>query len=177
MTTDDLLLKFTSHIEGKNATVSVYPDRVEWIKPRGVSGGKITAGVMTLGLSTLATGVKSGKTGTEMIPVKSITSITTRRDGFSNTLVSVITSGNTVDFRVAHKEAEQVKVLLTQLIAGNHPTQQQSPPSPPTASTAPAAASSVDIGAQLQQLASLRDAGILSDEEFTTKKAELLSRI
>ena len=31
--------------------------------------------------------------------------------------------------------------------------------------------------AQLKQLAALRDAGVLSDEEFTAKKAELLSRI
>lgn len=110
------LLQFTSHIQGKNAIVTIWPDRVEWIKPRGVSGGKVAAGVMTLGITTLATGVRSGKTGTEMIPVKAISSVTTKRDGFSNTLVSVITAGNTVDFRVSHKEAEQVKQVLTRLI-------------------------------------------------------------
>lgn len=114
---------FTSHIGGKNAVVSLYADRIEWAKPRGISGGKITAGVLTMGLSTLATGVRNGKAGTEMIPIKTISSVTTKRDGPLNSIVSVITAGNTVDFRVSHKEAEIVKTALTQLILGSHPAQ------------------------------------------------------
>lgn len=51
------LHEFTSHIQGKNAQVRIYPDRIEWEQKRGVSGGKLTAGVMTAGLSLLATGV------------------------------------------------------------------------------------------------------------------------
>lgn len=39
------------------------------------------------------------------------------------------------------------------------------------------AAPQVDITEQLKKLASLRDAGILTDEEFATKKAELLARL
>lgn len=35
----------------------------------------------------------------------------------------------------------------------------------------------IDVTDQLHKLASLRDAGILSDEEFATKKAELLMRL
>lgn len=35
----------------------------------------------------------------------------------------------------------------------------------------------IDITEQLTKLASLRDAGILTDEEFATKKAELLTRL
>jgi hypothetical protein len=168
------IYEFTSHIEGKNAKVSVYPDRVEWLKPRGVSGGKVTAGILTMGLSTLATGVKNGKSGTEMIPVKSMSSVTTKRDGLMNTLVQVITSGNTIDFRVSHNEAKQVKEVLTQLILGSHPSQAvpQSPAQPTVAVAAP-----TDIPAQLQQLAGLHAAGILSDVEFSQKKAELLSRM
>lgn len=34
-----------------------------------------------------------------------------------------------------------------------------------------------DIPAQIQKLASLKDAGILTEEEFTTKKAELLAKM
>jgi len=107
---------FTSHIAGKNAVVKIYANRVEWEKPRGVSGGKLTAGLLTGGLSLLATGVKNGDSGTEMIPVKAITSVATKRDGFSNSVVSVITAGATVDFRVAHKEAATVKDTLTRLM-------------------------------------------------------------
>lgn len=39
------------------------------------------------------------------------------------------------------------------------------------------AASQVDVADQLTKLASLRDAGILNDEEFAIKKAELLARL
>src|SRR6478736_4955846 len=124
-TSDRPLMEFTSHIEGKNATVSVYTDRVEWLKPRGVSGAKVTAGLLTLGMSTLATGLKSGDSGTEMIPVKAISSVTTKRDGMRNSIVSVIASGNTVDFRISHKEAEMVKSTLIKLINGSHPSQQK----------------------------------------------------
>lgn len=43
-------------------------------------------------------------------------------------------------------------------------------------SAAPVAAPVADdIPAQIQKLASLKDAGILTEEEFTTKKAELLA--
>jgi hypothetical protein len=166
------LYQFTSHISGKNARVSIYPDRVEWEKPRGVSGAKVTAGIMTAGLSMLATGVKNGDSGTEMIPVKSISSVTTKRDGMMNSKVSVITSGNTVDFRVSHAEAKIVKDTLTSLILGTHPAQAATTPPP----AAPAAQPAADPTAQLQQLASLRDAGILTEEEFAAKKAEILAR-
>lgn len=169
---DQPFYTFTSHILGKNAKVSIYTDRIEWAVARGVSGAKLTAGVMTGGLSMLATGVKNGKAGTEMIPVKSITSITTKRDGMLNTKVSVITAGNTVDFRVSHAEAKIVKETLTQLMTGGTPTIQFEP----TQAPAPAGAGP-DVTAQLQQLAGLRDAGILTEEEFTAKKAELLARL
>lgn len=172
---DQALYTFTSHILGKNAKVSIYTDRVEWAVARGVSGAKVTAGIMTGGLSMLATGVKNGKAGTEMIPIKSISSVTTKRDGLINSYVSVITAGNTIDFRVSHKEAETVKSTLTQLMIGGVPA----PVTPEAAPPAPVAAPApqVDLAAQLQQLASLRDAGILSEDEFAAKKAEILARM
>jgi hypothetical protein len=166
---DQALYTFTSHILGKNAKVSIYSDRVEWAVARGVSGAKVTAGIMTAGLSMLATGVKNGKAGTEMIPIKSISSVTTKRDGLVNSFVSVITAGNTIDFRVSHKEAEIVKSTLTQLIVGgtSAPVHAESTPAVPQ----------VDVAAQLQQLAQLRDAGILTEDEFAAKKAEIISRL
>jgi hypothetical protein len=167
---------FTSHIDGKNAKVSVFSDRIEWMRPRGVSGGKLTAGALTLGMSFLATGFKNGKSGTEMIPVKSMSSVTTSRDGFINTKVSVITSGNTVDFRVSHAEAAQVKSVLTQLILGTHPSQAPQD----LAAVAPAraaAAPQADVMVQLSKLADLKTAGVLTDDEFSQKKVELLARL
>jgi hypothetical protein len=171
--TDEPLYRFTSHILGKNAKVAIYLDRIEWELARGVSGGKVTAGVLTAGLSVLATGVRNRKAGTEMIPVKSMTSVTTQRDGMLNSKVSVITAGNTVDFRVSHAEAKIVKDTLTDLMLGKHPSVQTAPE--PT--RAAAAAAPADHTAQLQQLAALRDSGILTDEEFAAKKAEILARM
>ena len=108
--------EFTSHIAGKNAKVRVFQDRIEWERPRGISGGKITAGLMTGGLSLLATGVKSGDGASEMIPIRAISSVTTKRDGFSNSKVSVIATCNTIDFRVSHGEAAQIKDTILRLM-------------------------------------------------------------
>lgn len=91
-----LIYSFMSHIQGKNARVRVYDTHVEWEKPRGISGGRVTAGVLTMGLSVLATGVKNGDSGTEMIPIDKISSVITKRDGLRNSIVQFITSGNTV---------------------------------------------------------------------------------
>ena len=52
------------------------------------------------------------------------------------------------------------------------------PPAPPVAAAhpaaAPPAASDLSLGGQLQQLATLRDQGVLSEDEFTAGKARLL---
>ncbi|VAW07250.1 hypothetical protein MNBD_ACTINO01-2525 [hydrothermal vent metagenome] len=44
----------------------------------------------------------------------------------------------------------------------------------PAAAPAPASSGSDDYVAQLEKLASLRDAGILTEEEFTAKKTQIL---
>lgn len=171
---DRPLFEFTSHIEGKNAKVQIFPDRLEWNLARGVSGGKVTAGVMTAGLSMLATGVRNGKSGSEMIPIKNITSVNTKRDGMLNTLVQVVTSGNTIDFRVSHAEAAHIRGILNDLILRgpvqaaplqqHHQYHQQQQSTP-------------DVMGQLAQLAHLRDAGVVTLAEFEAKKAELLARM
>ncbi|AWB88086.1 SHOCT domain-containing protein [Mycetocola zhujimingii] len=126
-----------------------------------------------MGLSTLATGVRNGKTGSEMIPVKNITSVTTKRDGMLNTVVQVVTSGNTIDFRVSHAEAAQIRGILNDLILRgplqSAPAVQQSAPA--VQQPAP------DVLGQLTQLGQLRDAGVLTPAEFDAKKAELLARM
>lgn len=78
--------------------------------------GKVTAGILTGGLSMLATGVKNGKAGSEMIPIKSVTGVSTKRDGMINTIVTVTSSSSSIGFRVSHKEAEQMRQLLNSLI-------------------------------------------------------------
>lgn len=164
------LLAFTSHNEGKNAQVFIYKDRLEWEQPKGLSAGKLTAGLLTAGLSLAVTGVRGGKQGSEMIPVKSMTSVTTEKDGLRFWKVRVIASGNTIDFRVTADDAKRVKETLTQLMLGSHPTQNEAAqPSNPSGQ--------FDTAEQLSKLAALRDAGILTEEEFQSKKTDLLSRM
>ncbi|MFD8539601.1 SHOCT domain-containing protein [Streptomyces rubrogriseus] len=173
----DALMTFKSHIEGKNADVTIYHDRVEWARG-GMSAKKLTAGFLTGGASLLATGVRSSKAGTEMIPVKSISSVVTKRDGLLYTKVVVVASGNTIGFRVPHDSAPAVKALLTDLVLGKVPAPGQAPSATahPVREAAPSRQASTPVE-QLRQLAELRDAGILSEEEFLTKKTEILARM
>lgn len=104
------LMQFTSHIHGKNAKVAIYPDRIEWEQ-----AGRITATRVLTG-AALVTGARKGGS-TEMIPIKAITSVTTRKDGLRNYAVSVITAGNTVDMRVSKDEADRIKSTLIRLMS------------------------------------------------------------
>jgi hypothetical protein len=65
--------------------------------------------------------------------------------------------------------------------AQDHPVPAQAPPSamqtPPPAPTSGASGDPAAIIAAIESLAGLHERGILSDEEFAAKKAELLSRI
>ena len=54
---------------------------------------------------------------------------------------------------------------------GAQSTYQQAPPQP---APAPAPAAEPDLATQLQQLAQLHEQGILTDEEFSAKKAQIL---
>ncbi len=67
--------------------------------------------------------------------------------------------------QAAEQQAEQ-QAIYDQGVAAAQAAQQAAPP--------PAAAG-VDLTAELQKLASLKQAGILTDEEFAAAKAKLLS--
>lgn len=69
--------------------------------------------------------------------------------------------------------ADKTFDLVSGLVMDRFPSKQQSPAEPPEAAT-PA---QVDVTDQLQKLASLRDAGVLTEDEFSEKKAELLARM
>ncbi len=176
MSATDPLLTFKSHIEGKNADVDIYVDRIEWDRKGRLTVSRVAV-TLTPGASALKTGLRKGG-GSEMIPVKAISAVTVERDGFRQ-LVRVICSGNTIDFRVGRGEADGIKALLTQLMVGTHPAQQAS--HEPSADRAPAASPGApvpgagSVAQELAKLAELRDAGVLSDAEFSAAKARLLS--
>lgn len=176
------LMEVVSHIDGKNARVRLWPDRLEWERPRGLSGGKLTAGVFTGGASLLVTGVKGGKDEHDMVFLRNVTNVNSRKDGVLYYAVEVQTASggavNTVSFRVSKSEAGEFRSAILAAMQRLHENpaaaaqvQHVAPAAPPVPAAAP------DLAAQLHQLAGLRDAGILSEEEFATKKADILSRM
>jgi hypothetical protein len=181
------LFEVVSHIEGKNAKVRLWPDRLEWERARGVSAGKLTAAALTVGTSLLVTGVKGGKDAFDMIWLKHVTNVSNRKDGMLYHLVEVQASSgaatNTVGFRVTREHAANFRAAILDAVsaldAENRPSMNVTltnniPPAPVPVSALPP---EPDVHAQLMQLASLRDAGIVTEEEFATKKADLLSRM
>lgn len=85
--------EFTSHIDGRNATVSIYPDRIEWRKK------SIT-----------------GRGDSNMIPVRQIQGVETKRAGLFYALIQVRTSADTIKFRVGKTEAAAIKATIADLI-------------------------------------------------------------
>lgn len=82
----------------------------------------------------------------------------------------------TVHQAVAHHRSQTN--TSTHLIANLPPPQPIAPPAPTRPiESAPTRTSSDEIFAQLRQLGELRDAGIVTPEEFEAKKAELLARL
>lgn len=114
----DLLLHTKSRISGKNADVRIYQNRVEWALEGRGTAWNITALVLplfTCFISLIWMRPQFTSRATEVIPASKITSVQTEKDGPVNTKVIVITSGNTIEFRIAHDKAAAIKNTLTGL--------------------------------------------------------------
>lgn len=100
------ILEVTSRIAGRNAKVQLFPDRIEWTREGLMSSGaKVALGVATAGLSLAATGV-GRKRDTEMIPVRAVSHVSTRKDGLRFTVVTLATAGGDVELRCSHGDAK-----------------------------------------------------------------------
>lgn len=173
------VLRFTSHIGGKNAKVSVYRDRIEWSR-KGWIGARTRhiTGAATLGMSYLVTGVKTRDDG-EVIPIRTISSITSKR-GMLNTLLTFIATGNNIEMNVSHKEAAAVKDLVQTLmlnpdapiVAIDLPSAGEAPT--PEAEVQEPSSAAPDVATELTKFAALRDQGIITPDDFEAKKRQLL---
>jgi len=74
----------------------------------------------------------------------------------------------------AAQQQAQIDAAAQKAAAQYAPQQQYAPAPPVPPAAAPAAAGGTDIVAEIQKLASLRDAGVLDDAEFAAAKAKLL---
>ena len=93
---------FKGRTDGGAVDVVVYPDRVEW----ALKSHKRAAMRM----------FGAGADKTEMMPIRTISSVTSERSGIAFEKVSLIATGNTVDFKLAKKDAENAKNLIQQLM-------------------------------------------------------------
>ena len=168
------LLEFTSHIDGKNATVQIFADRVEYTKPGRVTLTRLAGASVTLGKTLVGSGIRTGGEA-EMIPIKSISSVITAKDGLRYHKVVITASNAEIEFRVDKAVADAVKALVSELILGTHPAQLGNSASTIVVSAVvPSAPAGVDRVGKLKELKELLDAGILSTEEFDVEKKKIL---
>jgi hypothetical protein len=149
-----------SHDAGRNSIVTLYPDRIERTKP--------TSRMSLTGM------LAGGPEDVEVIPMKSISSVQARRGAWYHD-VTVFASGNTIVFSVDAADAEKLRGLIMDQVLGG--SAHAAPPAAPAAPAAPAPPSGDALIEQIKKLGELRDAGILTPEEFESKKADLLGRL
>lgn len=107
------ILSFKSHTAGKNADVTIYEDRIEWVQKRSINW---VLAFCTAGMSLLTLLLPGRNAGTEMIPIKRVSSVTTSRQNVFFTSVKIYAGGNTIDFVVTHDEATHIRNFLNNLI-------------------------------------------------------------
>lgn len=101
----------------------------------------------------------------------------TRPDGIVDTLImeSVADPHRVRD--LVNKTATDARVAERRLANQQHITYSGAGPVAPAPAPAAPAQATDDVFAQLEKLGKLRDAGVLTPEEFEAKKAELLARL
>jgi hypothetical protein len=110
---------------------------------------------------------KMGGYDLEVFPYKNISSIETGK-GFTGHHVTFFASGNEIHLKYIDRNSDVpgfVAVVKDQINAA-HATP-----------TAPVSGDAPDVADQIRKLGQLRDEGLVSAEEFETKRAELLARL
>lgn len=89
-------LTFKSKIDGKNADVEIWSDRIEW---------SVTSTI-------------TRRRDTQMIPLRSVTSIQSSRDGMTHHKVTVHAGAQAIEMRSDKATCEKVKTLVSRLMLG-----------------------------------------------------------
>ena len=94
------LVEALSREDGKNSTVRVYPDRIEWIKQMSISS------------------VPRSRSDPPVIPIDAVAGVKAKKDGPLFTKVLLRTALGTVTFRMHHPQALQVRDAIEAARAG-----------------------------------------------------------
>ncbi|MCC3280719.1 DUF4429 domain-containing protein [Arthrobacter sp. zg-Y40] len=145
-------------------------------------GHYVTIQHLGLGRFTVGKGVKR-------IPITSISSIQVKPSGalVSGFIQFSLPGGTEMRSQFGRQSTDAAGDENSMMIYGNEPdflalrdaieTAQRELHQPRVVQTAPDAAQPDDVFAQLEKLGKLRDAGILTNEEFEAKKADLLAKM
>lgn len=139
------IMTMMSREEGRNAVVALYRDRLERTKPRS------------------AAALTRTPKDREVIPISRVSHVRLAKAGAMKVAVHVTVSGEDIVFRVSQSEGERFREELMKLVLGQ---------GDPTPSPAPTTAD--DPTDQLRKFAALRDEGVISEEDFQAKKAQIL---
>lgn len=123
------LAQFESHVAGRNARVTVWPDRIEWAQPGRTKVANvllIILAVYTAAISLLfrACRPRFAEQGRQMLAMKAVQSVASQRDGL-HTAVVVSAGANAIAFRVPHGDVARIEQLLRDLVLGTHPAVQR----------------------------------------------------
>ncbi len=145
----EVVVEAMSREDGKNSTVRVYRDRIEWLKQESISS------------------LPRSKSDPPVIPLHTVRSVKARTDGPLFSKVLIRTERSTVVFRMHSPQAVEVRDIIQDLLAGR--------PVASVESTAPSAAAPAPEpgGDDLRQLELLRDEGFLTSEQFEEARAQL----
>lgn len=146
-----VVIEALSREDGKNSTVRVYADRIEWLKEETISS------------------LPRPKTDPPVIPLAAVRGTAkARKDGPLFSKVILRTEQRTISFRMHSPVAVQVRDTINALLAGETVA--------PMGSTAPAPPVDWEPGSEdLRQLEALQADGMLSAEELEAAKAQLRS--
>ena len=144
-----IVIEALSREDGKNSTVRVFRDRIEWHKEQSISS------------------MPRAKNDPPVIPLSKVSSVRAKKDGPLFSQVVMRTDFGTIVFRMHAPQAVAVRNAIAGLLAAGPVDQGEAvaPPPPP-----PPAAPAQDDLAQLEWL---RDEGMLSPEQFEAAKAQL----
>lgn len=144
-------MEMDSHVEGRNAKVRLFPDRLVWTREA----------------------LFSNRADTNMILLRQVANVSSFRDGMLFDRVDVATSAGAsqVSFRVVRDEG---KAFVDALLAAMRALDARPAHAPGPAPAAPAAAQVDPTAAKIHQLAELHARGVLTDEEFTAAKRKAL---
>lgn len=148
----EVVIEALSRADGINSTIRIYRDRIEWLLPESISS------------------VGRPKNQPPVIPLHTVASVRTRKDGPLFSKVLLRTDRDVITFRMYSPQAVEVRDVLADLLAAGPP------PLDMASVAAPPSQPPDDTSDDLRQLESLRDEGMLSAEEFEAARAQLGSR-